>query len=114
MTGLQKKKGAASAATDPRHAHPNPCEDLEMNMHLLTTSPNARTVELTALIDLRNDLYHAAALCEALHQGMENARVANGLPELLLTIENAIDAAAERVHVMTFPVNSTEASLCAS
>lgn len=62
-----------------------------------------RSVDLAALIDHRDELYHAAALCEALHQGMENARVANGLPELLLTINNAIDAAAERIHVLTFP-----------
>ncbi len=34
-----KTKGAASAATDPRHAHPNPCEDQEMNAHATITPP---------------------------------------------------------------------------
>jgi len=102
MTTTAKKKGAASAATDPRHAHPNPAKDLEMNMHAYITSPDVRTIDLTALIELRNDLYHAAALCEALHYAMESCRVANGLPELVMTIENAIDGAAERIHEQTF------------
>ena len=76
-----------------------------MNMHTHITAPDVRTIDITALIGLRNDLYHAAALCEALHQGMENANVANGLPELLLTIENSLDGIAERVHEQTFAIN---------
>lgn len=64
---------------------------------------SARRIDLDVLIEHRDELYHAAALCEALHCGMEGAHVANGLPELLLTIENAIDGAAERIHLLTFP-----------
>ncbi len=69
-----------------------------------------RTIDLAKLIEHRNALYHAAALCEALHQGLEHLEVANGLPELLLTIENSIDAAAEAVHVLTFPEKAGRAA----
>lgn len=74
------------------------------------TISNRRTIDLDVLIEHRNALYHAAALCEALHQGLEHLEVANGLPELLLTIENALDAAAEQIHLLTFPETAGRAA----
>lgn len=62
----------------------------------------ARTIDLAALVAIRDDLYHAAALCSALGLAMQGAGIVNGLPELVATIENDIDAAAEAVHVLTF------------
>jgi histidinol-phosphate/aromatic aminotransferase/cobyric acid decarboxylase-like protein len=64
---------------------------------------DTRTIHLDALIKLRDEIYHASALCEALHHAMENVAVANGLPELLQTINNTLDAAGESVHILTFP-----------
>lgn len=69
-----------------------------------------RTVSLDDLIETRNQLYHAAALCEAMHQCLEHLEIANGVPELLLTIENAIGKAAEQLHLATFPEKAGAAS----
>ncbi|MEI5679560.1 MULTISPECIES: hypothetical protein [unclassified Mesorhizobium] len=74
-----------------------------MNDRKHITWSNPRSIDPTVLSDIRDELYRAAALCEALHHAMDGARISNGFTELLLTVENVIDGAAERVHVLTFP-----------